>query len=73
MGPTGDGIADLEYFDEHGIFTEFLLARGYSARGIQRGMRPTYRFEVKATTSTNWQAPFLYEQESGNSRKFYDA
>ncbi|KAG6002307.1 hypothetical protein E4U21_003258 [Claviceps maximensis] len=58
MDHTRDGIADLEYFDEHGILTEFLLARGYSAQGIRGDMRPTYRFEVKATTSTDWRAPF---------------
>ncbi|KAG5979463.1 hypothetical protein E4U55_005135 [Claviceps digitariae] len=58
IGHAHDGIADIEYFDEHGVLTEFLLARGYSAQGIQSGIRPIYRFEVKATTSTNWRTPF---------------
>ncbi|GAO17571.1 uncharacterized protein UV8b_07173 [Ustilaginoidea virens] len=57
-GPAHDGIADIEYPDETGAFTEFLVARGYSRHGIQSGMRPTYYFEVKATTGPNRQAPF---------------
>ncbi|KAH8879540.1 hypothetical protein GQ53DRAFT_834067 [Thozetella sp. PMI_491] len=71
IGPSRDGIADLEYFDENGVFTEFLLAHGYSGRGIQRGMRPTYRFEVKATTSTNWRAPF-YMSRNQEAHKCFD-
>ncbi|KAG6028241.1 hypothetical protein E4U41_000727 [Claviceps citrina] len=53
-----DGIADIEYADESGVLTEFLLALGYSGQGIRQGMRPTYRFEVKTTTSMDWRAPF---------------
>ncbi|KAG6010730.1 hypothetical protein E4U54_008342 [Claviceps lovelessii] len=44
--------------DQSGFMTEFLLVLGYSGQGIQSGMRPTYRLEVKATTSMNWRAPF---------------
>ncbi|KAF5131525.1 hypothetical protein E5D57_007880 [Metarhizium anisopliae] len=58
LGTCTNGIADIEYYDESGLFTEFLLAQGYSGRGIRSGMRPTYFFEIKATTSANRQTPF---------------
>jgi hypothetical protein len=58
IGDLKNGIADLEYSDKDGVFTDLLLKHGYSARGIRKGMRPMYRFEVKTTTNTDWQTPF---------------
>ncbi|KAH8658472.1 hypothetical protein BX600DRAFT_552582 [Xylariales sp. PMI_506] len=58
LGTSKDGIADFEYFDENGVFTNFLLDRNISIRGIHRGIRPKYQFEVKSTMSPNSQTKF---------------
>jgi hypothetical protein len=50
-----DAMTDIEYHDEAGVFTNFLIQRGY---WLEQMRQLTYHFEVKATTNTSWNMPF---------------
>ena len=51
-------IADIEYQDTSGKFTQFLTEKGHLADELWESERPLYHIEVKATTSSDWQEPF---------------
>jgi len=52
-------IADIEYLDDSRKLTQFLTQKGHLAQGLWDIERPLYHIEVKTTTSTDWQEPFL--------------
>ena len=52
-------IADIEYLDHSGRFTQFLTQKGHLAPGLCDSERLLYHIEVKTTTSSDWQEPFF--------------
>ena len=54
-----NAIADIEYLDYSGRFTQFLTRKGHLAQGLCDSERPLYHIEVKTTTSSDWQEPFF--------------
>ena len=52
-------IADIEYLDDSGTLTRFLIQKGHLAKGLWVSERPLYHIEIKTTTSSNWQEPFF--------------
>ena len=52
-------IADLEYLDDSGTLTRFLIHKGYLGWSLWDCKRPLYHIEIKTTTSSNWQEPFF--------------
>ena len=52
-------IADIEYLDDSGTLTRFLIQKGHLAQGLWGNEKPLYHIEVKTTTSSNWQEPFF--------------
>ena len=51
-------IADIEYQDISGRFTQFLIGKGVLERGLWNNKTPLYHMEIKTTTNSNWQEPF---------------
>jgi len=47
---NGRETADIVYDDHAGVFTEFLIDKGYLAPQTWRGCKPQYYVEVKSTT-----------------------
>ena len=52
-------IADIEYLDDSGTLTQFLIQKGHLAHGLWHNEKPLYHIEIKTTTSSNWQDPFF--------------
>ena len=52
-------IADIEYLDDSGTLTRFLIQKGHLAPGLCVSEKPLYHIEIKTTTSSNWQEPFF--------------
>ena len=52
-------IADIEYLDDSGMLTRFLIQKGHLAQGLWDSERPLYHIEIKTTTSSKWQEPFF--------------
>ena len=52
-------IADIEYLDDSGRLTQFLIQKGHLAQELWDSKRPLYHIEIKTTTSSNWQEPFF--------------
>ncbi|KAL8947441.1 MAG: hypothetical protein Q9222_006278 [Ikaeria aurantiellina] len=52
-------IADIEYLDDSGRFTQYLVQRGHLLQGVWDNTRPMYHIEVKTTLSSDWQEPFF--------------
>ncbi|KAI1262212.1 hypothetical protein F5Y18DRAFT_398949 [Xylariaceae sp. FL1019] len=48
----GRETSDITYSDVQGVLTEELINKGYLARNLWEGKRPSYYIEVKATTSS---------------------
>lgn len=59
QGYYGDwAIADIEYHDQSGKLTQFLIQKGLLAQSLWAKERPTYHFEVKTTAKSYWQTVF---------------
>lgn len=54
-----NSIADIEYHDREGQLTDFLVKKGHLLHHLWANERPHYHFEVKTTTSADWQEPFF--------------
>ena len=52
-------IADIEYLDDSGGLTQFLIQKGHLAQALWNSGRPFYHIEIKTTTSSDWQEPFF--------------
>jgi hypothetical protein len=54
-----NAIADIEYLDDSGKLTQFMIQKGYLPQGLWDSERPLYHIEVKTTPSSDWQEPFF--------------
>ena len=56
---SGRSLADIEYQDVEGHFTNLLIRKGQLEEAVWRLERPYYYFEVKATKSLDKKEPFF--------------
>ena len=55
---SGRSLAEIEYKDVGGQFTDYLIRNRYLPETIWKRERPYYYYEVKTTKSTDRQEPF---------------